>query len=106
MSKRSKAIRRRRYQIQRRVCQVCGAKHADHYWLPGSDPSTQPPDDVLCREHASLWYCLDCGAFCAGTESFDFLHRGYCDNCDSANRAEEEYELDLEEEDGSWRDDF
>ncbi len=100
MSKRSKAIRRRRYHIQRRVCQACGSKGADHYWLPDSDPAVDPPDDVLCAEHAALWYCLGCGNFSAGTEGFDFLHRGYCDNCSFTIRAEEE----ALEDDNDWDD--
>lgn len=26
-------------------------------------------------------FCLCCGQFCAGLESFDFIHPGYCDTC-------------------------
>lgn len=26
-------------------------------------------------------FCLSCGRFCAGQQSFDFVHPGYCDTC-------------------------
>lgn len=36
----------------------------------------------LCPEHAhEAGYCMVCGRFWGGIESFDFLHPGYCDNC-------------------------
>lgn len=38
-------------------------------------------------------YCLSCGCFCSGIESFDFIHPGYCDNCWDEIEAE------------TWRDD-
>jgi hypothetical protein len=60
-------------------------------------------DIELCptclREDGS--FCLSCGHFCSGIESFEFIHPGYCDNCwdeiEDANR----WDFD-EEEDGEW----
>lgn len=34
---------------------------------------------VCLKEDGS--YCLVCGQYCSGMESFDFIHPGYCDNC-------------------------
>lgn len=40
------------------------------------------PDYYYCSKHAGRFFCRICGQFWAGIESFDFLHPGYCDNCD------------------------
>lgn len=107
MSKRSKSIRRRRYYFQRYICQDCGSKHANYYWLPDSDPAKDPPDEVLCPDHAKLWYCLGCGNFCAGQNSFDFVHPGYCDNCahEIQEGEDDEYEYwDGDDSEDAWCD--
>jgi hypothetical protein len=39
------------------------------------------PSEYMCDDHKGLFYCLSCGQFWAGIESFDFIHPGYCDNC-------------------------
>lgn len=43
-------------------------------------------------------FCLRCGEFCSGLESFDFIHPGYCDNCWDEIRAQnDDWECDEEE---------
>jgi hypothetical protein len=47
-------------------------------------------------------FCLSCGAFCSGLQSFDFIHPGYCDTC--WDEIESDYNDDEEEEgnDPNW----
>lgn len=45
-------------------------------------------------------YCLSCGCFCSGIESFDFIHPGYCDNC--WYEIESSIRWDEEEEEDEW----
>lgn len=46
-------------------------------------------------------YCLVCGQFCSGMESFDFIHPGYCDNCWDEIRSDCDDDYDEDE----WEDD-
>jgi hypothetical protein len=46
-------------------------------------------------------FCLSCGQFCSGIESFDFIHPGYCDTC----WDEIESETGWGEEENEWDDD-
>lgn len=52
------------------------------------------PDGYYCAEHAAGSFCLGCGQFWAGNESFDFNPRGLCDNCD--------VEIDDPDDDATW----
>lgn len=60
-------------------CDECG-KHTDGlmtcYFLDDSTIKLCP--DGLEKDGS---FCYGCGMFCAGMESFDFAHPGYCDNC-------------------------
>lgn len=66
---------------------------------------TDAEDIELCptclKEDGS--FCLCCGSFCSGLESFDFIHPGYCDTCwgeiEDSNRRDFDEE-DEEDEDG------
>ncbi|KPV52035.1 hypothetical protein SE17_17880 [Kouleothrix aurantiaca] len=63
-------------------------------WLPGD----RTPSEHLCSIHIhDSGYCVGCGQFCAGLESFDFSPRQLCDNC-----SWEEYHDDDED----WDDDY
>lgn len=40
------------------------------------------PDEILCYDHiAHSGFCMGCGQFWGGIESFDIWHPGWCDNC-------------------------
>jgi hypothetical protein len=52
-------------------------------------PLDEEPNNYYCLEHAEEnGYCRECGLFAAGTEGFDFLHRGVCDGCHEELLAE------------------
>ncbi len=56
------------------------------------DDNGQWVEDVFyyCADHAAdHGFCFSCGLFCAGIESFDFIHPGLCDNCFDEIRANE-----------------
>ena len=59
-----------------------------------SDGSTTDLCPQCLKDDGS--FCLSCGQFCAGMESFDFHHPGYCDTC--WDEIEESAEWDEEEE--------
>lgn len=60
------------------------------------------PVGWLCDDHLDgSGFCLGCGLFSAGIESFDFgQYAGYCDNC-AAHLEEMDY--DYEDEDDYYR---
>jgi len=64
---------------QKTTCSECG-KDTD-----GLMTCTFPDGNeiLLCPDclKADGSFCLCCGYFCSGIESFDFVHPGYCDNC-------------------------
>ena len=63
------------------------------------------PDELLCSAHAAeAGYCMVCGDFWGGIESFDFLHPGVCDNCHDeleANDADFNDDWDMEDVDSA-----
>jgi hypothetical protein len=67
---------------------------------------TFPIDDTtieLCptclKEDGS--FCLACGHYCSGMESFEFIHPGYCDNCwDEISQCD--WDNENEEDDPNW----
>lgn len=77
-------------------CDECG-KDSDalmtcHYV---HDESTIDLCPTCLKEDGS--FCLCCGQFCAGFETFEFHHPGYCDNCWS-DLKDDDYYGDPEEE--------
>ena len=80
MSKRHNKLKRLRYYRRLRKCQHPGCQYQGlECWLP---ENFDKADEILCPEHAEeAGYCRYCGWFAAGTEGFDFYHRGLCDNC-------------------------
>lgn len=61
------------------------------------------PDYYYCWEHADTHgFCKMCGEFWAGIESFEFIHPGFCDNCD--DEMERDFDRDFDDED--YFDDF
>lgn len=78
---------------QPQPCNHDGCTSQDAYpcWL---EPSSAAPDEWLCPDHmAEQGFCVGCGNFAAGTEGFDFWHRGLCDNCWYEIRDETEDEF-------------
>lgn len=45
----------------------------------------------LCPDCAREHYCVNCGHFSSGTQSFDIIHPGWCDDC-----------YEEEDQDDSW----
>lgn len=61
------------------------------------------PDYYYCWEHADTHgFCKMCGEFWAGIESFEFIHPGFCDNCD--DEMERDFDRGFDDED--YFDDF
>lgn len=62
----------------------------------------EPLEDVsiYCSEHARKnGFCMGCGTFCAGLESFDFgRHPGFCDTCQD--------EIDANDRNGQEEEDY
>ena len=53
---------------------------------------------LYCADHAvENGFCCGCGIFCAGIESFDFIHPGLCDNCYDEVKANEYIEHEAED---------
>lgn len=57
-------------------------------WQPGDScfypdyEDIDRPDEYICWEHKEhSGFCMGCGMFWGGIESFEFLHPGWCDNC-------------------------
>ena len=56
------------------------------------------PDYYYCWEHADTHgFCKMCGEFWAGIESFEFIHPGFCDNCD--DEMERDFDRGFDDED-------
>ena len=54
--------------------------------------------EYYCPVHAAEnGYCTGCGQFCGGTNSFEFVHPGWCDNCHDEIVSEEADEQDGDE---------
>lgn len=48
-------------------------------WLPDDG---EQPSYYYCAKHAAPLFCLGCGQFNGGIESFEFNPRGLCEHCD------------------------
>ena len=95
MSKRYKAKRRFRYYWTRGICQKCRYPVAVACFLPEPYGRDRKPDEVLCGPCAgAAGYCRSCGEFWGGISSFEFLHPGLCDHCQS------QIEADFDNDDG------
>lgn len=77
--------------FERQPCQEDGCENrGEPCWIE----SAATPDEWYCAEHMHKHgFCIGCGQFYAGIESFDF-GPGWCDNC--APEFEEEYDDDLD----------
>lgn len=75
-------------------CSECG-KLSDGlmtcYFTDGNEIELCP---TCMKEDGS--FCYGCGQFCAGMESFDFHHPGYCDTCWDEIEAADDWD-DMEE---------
>ena len=84
-------------------------KNAQEYTYPIIEDDQDPETVTLCDDHASkAGFCIGCGYFCAGIESYDFPEspflRGLCEVCAEASKwdcpsfwgleDDEEYEAD------------
>lgn len=69
-------------------------------YLPVQDGVYERLCPVCLKEDGS--YCLVCGQYCSGIESFDFIHPGYCDNCWDEIRSDCDDEDDEFEEDENY----
>jgi hypothetical protein len=79
------------YVCERDGCQL----PADAYSLPDEDEPS-----YYCGGHARQeGFCVGCGHFCAGIESFDFSRSGLCDQC------EDELGDDDDDDEEDWMDD-
>ena len=59
-------------------------------WHP--EDQNEWTEDVFyyCGDHAEdNGFCVGCGTFSAGLESFDFIHPGLCDNCYDEVKSDE-----------------
>lgn len=89
---------------QTKKCDECGkdSQYITECTYPINDEITNLCPQCL-KDDGS--FCLSCGMFCAGLESFDFVHPGYCDNCwDEIRTENDDWENDEEEYD-PFRDD-
>ena len=88
-----------RYQARGPACAHRGCKRiGSACWLPDDDDR---PGEYLCWKHIDgSGYCVGCGQFWAGVESFDLSRSQLCDNCefqhdDDYGRAfHDDYEFD------------
>jgi hypothetical protein len=82
-------------------CAQCGSLDTEEYQYPEYEQQgkTWVDTEYLCAEHASDYFCIHCGNFWAGVESFDFSPiKGVCENC----RVEYEDDDDEYEDDGYY----
>jgi len=79
-------------------CDRCWKEATSHFSLPPMSEEDTEHFYQYCYDHAvKSGFCLGCGGFFAGVESFDFSsHRGWCDDC----HDEIESELGIGEEYG------
>ena len=63
-------------------CDDCWKEAIEHFTLEPWDEDT-PYHYHYCFKHAlKSGFCVGCGGFFAGVESFDFSeHEGWCDDC-------------------------
>lgn len=69
-----------RYQARGPACCEVGCKRIGSPCYLSDDPDT--PYEYRCWQH--IWdsgFCVACGQFWAGIESFDFRRSQLCDNC-------------------------
>jgi hypothetical protein len=72
---------------ERAGCELPADAYSLHVWLPPS---------YYCGGHArEEGFCVGCGQFCAGIESFDSSRSGLCEQCEGDLGDE-----DLDDEDG------
>jgi len=72
------------YTIQsKHICSDCNAEGWQHFTMPDFGDPGKDQDFHFCGEHAQKsGFCLGCGYFCGGVESFDFSEMpGYCSDC-------------------------
>ena len=70
------------------------------YRYPSEEYNLPSETGFYCLSHAKgAGFCIGCGRFWGGVESFDFGDSGICDDCQRLE--EEEYELYEEEYDPS-----
>lgn len=96
------------------ICMEKGCwKHGDDItpcYLPNYEVDEEgwrdkEPDFYYCAHHAKhAGFCICCGEFWAGIESFDFEHPGYCDNCHDQMEADFREWDDLDEDGYSMAD--
>lgn len=94
----------RRGQLVRRCArgEICGFPGCRDFgnpcWLP--DDIYSRPSEHFCAAHMyDQGYCVGCGQFWAGIESFDFSRTGLCDNCEWSERLDDDHS-------DYWEDDF
>ena len=88
--------------LGKHLCDECLSTAVHHFKLPDFDSDeVKDLDCYYCNEHAKKsGFCLWCGTFCAGIESFDFSGMpGYCSECVDDIKAEfGEYDDDYQED--------
>jgi len=66
-------------------CDSCWKKARYHFEYPAlsEEDAKNPTFDYCCYDHAiTSGFCIGCGYFCAGTESFDMSEvKGMCSDC-------------------------
>jgi hypothetical protein len=82
--------------------QPCGHEGCTNLGAPCYLPwEMEEPNEYLCAEHeVEEGYCSSCHTFAAGTEGFDFEHKGLCDAC--ASYIDEEIGLEDGDDDYDW----
>ena len=90
-----------RYQVRGPICNEWGCNRIGFpCWL---SPTDARPYEYLCWQHIEdSGFCVGCGQFWAGIESFDFRRSQLCDNCAS----EVEDDDDWGESYAEWDDDL
>lgn len=85
----------------------CTCLDVTECYLPESDFGK--PDEFFCAAHArENGYCVSCGVFSAGIESFEVSRTGLCEHCEDELRCElGEYDDDEYDDsmDFGWYDD-
>lgn len=73
------------------ICEKCGYNDSLKCYIDMPETDDAEPDYILCGKHAAKeGFCCCCGTFCAGMDSFEFQHPGYCDNCYEEVRSNSE----------------
>lgn len=77
----------------------CWKKGNPCYYPPHGEPDDDVPVWVCCEHMKVEGFCVGCGGFWAGVESFDF-GPGWCDNC--APEWEEPFDEDYDNADEEY----